>query len=153
MRRTKKIFRNRLKILILFLACIFVTDYGISETRLYGGTGQNPIFLGCFGEYCDSNHPSSICNVRGRYGSQASDLSIWNTNSFYGNKYRKTSLWNKGSVGLIMTNSSRMFLGRLKVNQSSPTNAISEILGNFYNGSNKNLLQTRLKFCDSVMSQ
>ena len=52
-----------------------------------------------------------------------------------------------------MTDSSRMFLGRLDVKQSSPTNNISEILGNFYSESNKDLLQTQLKFCNSVMSQ
>ena len=153
MRRTQKIFRNRLKIPTVFLACIFVTNYSISETRLYGGTGQNPMFLGCFGELCDSSHPSSICNVKGRYGSQGSDLSIWNADSFYGNEYRKTSLWNKGSAGLVMTDRSRVFLGRLKVKQSSPTNYISEILGNFYSESNKDLLQTQLKFCNSVISQ
>ena len=153
MRRTKKITRNWLKTPILFLACILVTDYSISETRLYGGTGQNPTFLGCFGELCDSNHPSSICNVKGRYGSQGADLSIWNADSFYGNEYRKTSIWNKGSAGLVMTDGSRMFLGRLTVKQFSPTNNISEILGNFYSESNKDLLKTRLKFCNSVMSQ
>ena len=112
MRRTQKIFRNRLKTPAVFLVCIFVIDYSVSETRLYGGTGQNPVYLGCFGELCDSSHPSSICNVGGRYGSQASDLSIWNTDSFYGNAYRQTSLWNKGSAGLVMTDSSRMFFGQ-----------------------------------------
>lgn len=153
MRWIKKIFRDRLKIFIVFFVCIFVIDYSVSETRLYGGTGQNPVYLGCFGELCDSSHPSSICNVGGRYGSQASDLSIWNTDSFYGNAYRQTSLWNKGSAGLVMTDSSRMFLGRLKVKHSTPANTLSEILGNFYSESNKNLLQTQLKFCDSLMSR
>ena len=153
MRRTQKIFRNRLKIPTVFLACIFVTNYSISETRLYGGTGQNPMFLGCFGELCDSSHPSSICNVKGRYGSQGSDLCIWNAASFYGNEYRMNSLWIICSSCLVKTDRSRVFLGRLKVKQSSPTNNISEILGNFYSESNKDLLQTQLKFCNSVMSQ
>ena len=153
MRGMKKIFRDRVKVCIVFLVCIFISDYSVSETRLYGGTGQNPVYLGCFGELCDPSHPSSICNVRGRYGSQASDLSIWNTDSFYGNAYRQTSLWNKGSAGLIMTDSSRMFLGRLKVKQSTAVNTVSEMLANFYSESNKDLLQTQLKFCDFLMSQ
>ncbi len=153
MDRAKKIFRNRLKIFVTALVCTFVTNLSASETRLYGGTGQNPVFLGCFGESCDSNHPSSICNVDGRYGSQSSDLSIWNTDSVYGNEYRKSSLWNKGSSGLIITDGSRQFLGRVKVKQSTPANIISEILDGFYSESNKNLMKTQLKFCDFIMGQ
>jgi hypothetical protein len=88
--------------------------------------------------------------VDGRYGSQSSDLSIWNTDSVYGNEYRKSSLWNKGSSGLIITDGSRQFLGRVKVKQSTPANIISEILDGFYSESNKNLIKTQLKFCDFI---
>ena len=146
------VFENLLKIFVVSLTCMFVTHHSVAETRLYGGTGQNPLFLGCFGGSCGLNHPSSICNVKGRYGSQSSSLSIWNTHSFYGNKYRKTSLWNKGAMGLIMTDSSRMFLGRLNITQTNPTNITSQILAEFYSESNNSLLETQLKFCDSVVS-
>lgn len=148
MSRFRLKFSSLLNLSILFICSFSFTSHGVAETRLYGGTGQNPIFLGCFGEQCGSVHPDSICNLGGVYGLNESDLSMWNESSFYGNEYRKASIWNKGSAGLTMTDSQRTFLGRLKVTQEVPSNTISAILGSFYYDSGKNLLNTRSKFCE-----
>jgi len=148
MSRLKKIVNDKLNYLVPFLFCFSCAIQSAPETRLYGDTGQNPQFLGCFGEHCGPQHPDSICNLKGLYGSHTSNLSIWNTYSIYGNKYRTTSLWNKRSIGLIMTDSRRSFLGRLEVMRSTPLNVISAVLDRHYSDSDKKLVPTQQKFCN-----